>query len=218
MIVTEDGYGKRVAVGEVRRTQGRGTVGVRVSRDPIAAALVVNGEGAGDVVIVSAAGKVERVALASIPVRRRSDPSSGRVSKGARVMRLAAGDVVATVAVATEDESASGTWVGTRPPAIPPRMWPGGRVGLRDGENVRSVVYFGPLKDLAEIERGGSPAVGREEWARSDVHKASSYWCVHCGTEHPGPERVYACVDAHADDADAGWLKRSQPGRRRRAH
>lgn len=80
LIVTEDGFGKRVAVDEVRRTS-RGAKGVNLSSAPVAAVLVVDRDD-GDVVIATAAGRVERVAVRSFPVRRRSNPKTGHISRG----------------------------------------------------------------------------------------------------------------------------------------
>ena len=178
LIVTEDGYGKRVAVDEVRRT-ARDTIGVNVSKSEIAAAVVVSAD-VGDVVIASAGGVVQRVAVSSIPLRRRSNPSTGAVSRGARVMALDTGDKVATVALQMSPD----TPVNAPPPASARRSWPAGRVGLRDGESVRSVVTFSPVADVSEIVPGGKPTVDREEWEQTDVHQASSYWCVYLSLIH----------------------------------
>ena len=196
LLVTENGYAKRVGVGEIRRTKARGGVGVVVSRVPVAAALVV-GEVTGDMVIATQQGMVQRVPLASIPTRRRVHQSSGRVSKGVRVMTLDDGDAVATVALARA-ETLPPMGVETAAEGLGGGEWPGGRVGLREGETARSAQVFGPLADLAEVKPGGSPAVERDEWARCAVHLTSTYCCVHCRTEHPSPEAVYACIDAHA--------------------
>jgi tRNA A37 threonylcarbamoyladenosine synthetase subunit TsaC/SUA5/YrdC len=69
LVVTEDGYGKRIPVDEIVRTKGRDTVGVKVSNHPIPAALVVDRLDS-DVVIATKAAKIERLSLASIPQRR----------------------------------------------------------------------------------------------------------------------------------------------------
>ncbi|HXH35714.1 MAG TPA: hypothetical protein VNJ54_15130 [Plantibacter sp.] len=36
----------------------------------------------------------------------------------------------------------------------------------------------------------------RSEWAKSDVHKASTYSCGKCGLRLPDPHAVYAHLDA----------------------
>ena len=38
--------------------------------------------------------------------------------------------------------------------------------------------------------------VPREEWAETDVHKASSYACGKCGKRFEHPDEVYAHIDA----------------------
>jgi hypothetical protein len=187
LIVTEDGMGRRVAVDEIRRTKGRGGVGVTVSKSAIAAALVVSDDD-GDVLIASAGGIVQRVALASIPIRRRIDPSSGRIPKGARVMTLDSGDKVATVAV----EMSPADRVETAAPAIRGAEWPGHGAGLQSGERTRSVVVFAPMRERDDPPTGA--LVGDQD---PDVHAVSSYWCDDCGRQHPDAEAVYACLDGH---------------------
>lgn len=36
----------------------------------------------------------------------------------------------------------------------------------------------------------------REEWERSDVHKASTYSCAKCGRKFDGPHDLYDHLDA----------------------
>jgi hypothetical protein len=46
--------------------------------------------------------------------------------------------------------------------------------------------------------------VPREEWERSDVHKASRYFCQHCGKEFAGPHDLYDHIDAVHKRLDDG--------------
>lgn len=94
LIVTEDGYGKRIPVSDIPR-QGRGRQEVQVSSEPVAAALVAP-EGQ-EVAIASAGGKVERIAVADIPIRRRRVLPGGKLAKGVAVIGLDPGDRVAAV-------------------------------------------------------------------------------------------------------------------------
>lgn len=44
-------------------------------------------------------------------------------------------------------------------------------------------------------------AVPADEWANSEVHKASTYSCGKCGQRFESPERLYDHLDAeHADE------------------
>lgn len=42
-----------------------------------------------------------------------------------------------------------------------------------------------------------SSGMTREEWERTDVHKASEYFCSRCGMESATPEELYAHLDAN---------------------
>jgi hypothetical protein len=77
----------------------RAVKGVKISTVPVAAAIWIDG-GDGDVVIATTRGKIERVAISSIPVRRRRVTSAGRVARGVCVVRLSEGDRVASAEVA----------------------------------------------------------------------------------------------------------------------
>ena len=182
LIVTEDGYGRRVRLGEIKRMKDRGRVGVKLSRWPIAAALVVDARDTA-LIITTAAGKVVRVAVAQVPLRQRIDSTTGRMPKGLRLIRLAPGDRVTALACMVE----------------PPAAWPGGRVGLTDGESTAQVRVLHPLAAVEDLELGGEPAVDREAWSQTDVHRRSRYWCVHCGSEQRDPAAVYECIDSHAE-------------------
>lgn len=41
-----------------------------------------------------------------------------------------------------------------------------------------------------------SSGMTREEWERTDVHKASSYSCAKCGKRFASPDDVYDHLDA----------------------
>ena len=89
LAVTASGYGKRVPVRKLPRTN-RGTQGVRLSTPPLAGATVV---GLGDtVVIATRRGKVEAIAVADVPQK-------GRRARGVRLVALDRGDQVSTVAL-----------------------------------------------------------------------------------------------------------------------
>ncbi len=95
LIVTESGHAKRVELAAVPVT-GRGRSGVRVSREPLAAALVVAARD--DVLIATRAGRVERVAISDVPVMDRR-------ARGVRIIDLDDGDIVTTAAVAAVSPS-----------------------------------------------------------------------------------------------------------------
>ena len=191
LLVDEDGRGKRIPVGEVRHVM-RGRVGVNVSTVPLAVSLVVDDPTA-ELLLMTKAGKVQRVRVADVPVRRRAS-DGGRPAKGARIIRLLDGDRIASGTLATPVE--------TRPAALrtpsPGDSWPGGRVGLKRGESVTDVRILNPQRSLAEITPGGTMAVTADEWKATDVHQPSRYWCAHCGVKHPDPESVYTCIGNHA--------------------
>jgi DNA gyrase/topoisomerase IV subunit A len=96
LVITEDGYGKRVPITDIRRTH-RGARGVHLSSVPVAAALMVRGHE--HIVIATATGKLERVAVEEAPIRRRRVLPGGTLAKGARLVRLAKGDRVTTAAL-----------------------------------------------------------------------------------------------------------------------
>jgi hypothetical protein len=194
LIVTEDGYGRRVPVHEIRKTDRRAS-GVRVSKTPVAIAMVVDDPEA-ELVIAAAGGKVQRVSVGSVPVRRRTDPSSGKVPKGARVIRLRAGDHVASGAlVARVKVPATATEAEIRG-----KM----HVVITDGESIGEIRVLHPLRELASDGPSdqlvnGEMTLSRDEWVQSEVHAGSSYWCSHCGRQHTDPHAVYDCLDRHVD-------------------
>jgi hypothetical protein len=52
-------------------------------------------------------------------------------------------------------------------------------------------------KTRSQSKSSGKPAVPREQWAKTDIHRHSTYFCGICGKQHPDPEAVYACIDSH---------------------
>jgi len=99
LVVTERGYGKRTELAAYR-IQGRGGRGILTLRPgsrqgPVVAARVIQEKN--DVFLISAEGEVIRLAAAEIP--RRS-----RTTQGVTLMRLAAEDRVAAVAVVEEGD------------------------------------------------------------------------------------------------------------------
>lgn len=53
----------------------------------------------------------------------------------------------------------------------------------------------------------GQPVVSREEWAQTDVHKASKYSCGRCGKRFASPHDVYAHLDAAHPEPKKGWKR-----------
>lgn len=190
LVVTEDGYAKRVPLEDISPRR-RGAKGVCLSSVPVAAVMEV--DGTGDLVIATGSGQIERIAVGDVPVRRRRVLSSGRLAKGALVVRLAKGDRVASVASSDPPGVAQ-----CPPPGREPVDWPWGTIGLRDGERFGQMAVLHPPHPLDSISTGGQPVVPRDEWANTDVHQASTYFCAHCGEQYAHPEDVYGCIDAHA--------------------
>jgi len=96
LVITEDGYGKRVLTSEIPRTNRR-TQGVSVSHTPIAAALVVD-ESTPELIIQTRAGKTQRIKTSAVPIRHRA-----RGRRGVRLIRLMPDDLVASVAPVASD-------------------------------------------------------------------------------------------------------------------
>jgi hypothetical protein len=183
LVVTEDGFAKRLPVAELPPRR-RAAKGVCVSSVPLAAALEV---GAGDeVVLASALGKVERVAVTEVPLRRRRVLSAGQMSKGVRVMRLPAG-----ARVADEPVDVAAGVAQSPAPGFQRQIRVALSVALSAGESVAQVVI--PARSGRT-----SPMLPREQWAATEVHAAGRYWCGSCGAEQPDPHAVYGCLDRHA--------------------
>lgn len=118
LVVSEKGLGKRTSFAHFRE-QHRGGVGIKALNitertGTLVEALVVSGEG-GDVAIVSEKGIVIRVPLKSVK-------RLGRATQGVRLMRVGAGDRVASVALIqkepTEDKETSERLPMTRGPDV----------------------------------------------------------------------------------------------------
>jgi DNA gyrase subunit A len=103
LVVMENGLGKMTPVDEYR-LQGRGGTGVKAAQltvktgDIVGAAVLKEGDD-GDLLCVSRQGQTIRMRLSDIPSR-------GRATQGVIVMRLNAGDKVATTSVLMEDKEA----------------------------------------------------------------------------------------------------------------
>jgi len=93
LVVTENGYGKKSALKQFK-LQRRGGSGIKAAQitaktGPIVVAEVLEGSEE-DIIAISQKGQVIRTALGSIPVL-------GRATQGVRIMKLEAGDKVASV-------------------------------------------------------------------------------------------------------------------------
>jgi DNA gyrase/topoisomerase IV subunit A len=202
LIVTEDGYGKRVPLDDDLTRKHRGVHGAGIASRPVAVSCVVVDEiidvGDGtitvdrhedrDLVLATRNGIVNRIKVGSVPVRRRSHSTGGKrvVSRGVRIIKLDAGDRVATGAV-TRDRVAEST-------QKPPLSLDGIRVST-------DRLVFGPRRPLSAISTTGEPALDTEAWAATEIHKHSTYRCAHCGSEHPDPYAVYECIATHVERA-----------------
>jgi hypothetical protein len=133
-----------------------------------------------DLVLATANGIINRIKVGSVPRRKRA--SDGRVTKGARILRPDPGDRVVSGAIAPKT-----TGLAARSP---------------ESETVATDrLVFGPRRSLDAISTAGEPALDREAWAATEVHKHSTYRCGHCGAEHPEPHAVYECIAAHVEAA-----------------
>ena len=74
------------------RQKYRGGRGTKVSSAPVAEAIVVDDANA-VLMVMSARGQVLRTTVGQVPIRRREVLTGGRLSKGARLMRLDDGDL-----------------------------------------------------------------------------------------------------------------------------
>ncbi len=93
LVVTERGYGKQSAVSEFKK-QKRGGSGIKAAKLTAKTGAIVGAsmirEEATELIAISRKGQVIRTELGSVPVL-------GRVTQGVRIMRLDAGDAVASV-------------------------------------------------------------------------------------------------------------------------
>ena len=93
LVVAENGFGKKTAIGQYRK-QSRAGSGIKTSKvtdktGKLVASLLVSGEQE-ELIAISQKGQVIKTAISSIP-------SLSRSTQGVRLMRLAAGDKVASV-------------------------------------------------------------------------------------------------------------------------
>jgi hypothetical protein len=204
LVVTEDGRGKRTAVGRYRAT-GRAAKGVRAAtvHAPLVGALIVTD--ADELVLATSAAKVERIAVAQVP-------RLGRATRGVRLVKLGPDETVTAVALAPQADQANVTLSGPRIEATGVRFATPdqvndpavrvGRVALRPGEQFATAVVLHPASRPRPGD-GARLAVPRGEWATSTVHAHSNYWCGHCGIQLEDPEAVYEHIDAaHASGPD----------------
>ena len=110
LVVTENGYGKRTAIGEYP-VKGRGSMGVKTiqlteARGALAGALMVREHE--ELVFISRNGMVQRTSVRGIN-------RYGRGSQGVRLMNLREDDVVSAVALVVESEEAVEEPLGTAP-------------------------------------------------------------------------------------------------------
>ena len=96
LVVMENGYGKRTALKEYR-LQSRGGSGIKTANitsktGELVSSCVLSGEEE-DLIVISRKGHVIRTAISSIPKISRS-------TQGVRIMKLEAGDKVASAACA----------------------------------------------------------------------------------------------------------------------
>ena len=96
LIVTENGYGKSTPAKEYK-TQKRGGSGIKTVKltaktGPIVRGIIVTGEERqeGELVIMSKKGQVIKLPLKQVP-------TLGRDTQGVRVMKMRAGDAIASV-------------------------------------------------------------------------------------------------------------------------
>jgi len=163
-----------------------------ISSVPVVAVLMV--DGSETVLIATKRGRVNRVAVSTIPVRRRRVQSGDRVAKGAAVFNLDEGDRVATAELASDTPAAVAQCLPTGLGAV---EWPWGTSGQNPGERIVESAVLLPRRPLESIAPGGRMTVARDEWAKTEIHRAGSYSCAHCGQRYEHPEDVYACIDGH---------------------
>jgi DNA gyrase/topoisomerase IV subunit A len=142
LVVTEGGYGKRVKVDEIRRTN-RGTQGVRVSKKPVAIAIVVEATDTdSDLLISTTSGKVQRISIADVPIKARTYSTNGPrgIPTGARIIRLRDGDRVAS-GMLSNGSGATGPSNSpvTDAVAMGPHIRAEMGVALHDGESIGDI-------------------------------------------------------------------------------
>ncbi len=97
LIVMENGFGKTTKLKEYK-VQGRGGSGIKTAKitpktGPVVQAVVLDEESEGrDLMVISAKGQIIRTSIKSVP-------TLGRATQGVRIMRLNAGDKIASAAI-----------------------------------------------------------------------------------------------------------------------
>jgi len=97
LVLTDNGFGKRTPIKEYK-CQGRGGSGVKTAKitaktGPLAKIEIISNEE--DLIVISQKGQVIRTKISSIP-------KLGRDTQGVRIMKMKAGDKVASAACLTE--------------------------------------------------------------------------------------------------------------------
>ena len=150
LVVTENGYGKRTAIGEYP-VKGRGSMGVKTiqlteARGALAGALMVREHE--ELVFISRNGMVQRTSVRGIN-------RYGRGSQGVRVMNLREEDVVSAVALVVESEEQAEIPATSEGVATPIDPGPVGDAGEDLTEDV--------MHDVPELEDDGQPGEIDEE-------------------------------------------------------
>jgi len=119
LVVTENGYGKRTAISEYRKTKrgakGVGTIKLTEAKGALAGALVVREHE--ELVFISVGGMVQRTGVRGIS-------RYGRLSQGVRVMNMKSDDVVSAVALVVDSGPGTGNdgevvGLGEAPEGVP---------------------------------------------------------------------------------------------------
>ena len=102
MTITENGYGKRTAVQDYRKTAraGKGVINVKVSEKTGEVVTTVSVNDSDSIIITTAKGIVIRTSLKNIRVM-------GRAAQGVRIVKLQQGDKV-TDLVKVQEENGNG--------------------------------------------------------------------------------------------------------------
>jgi hypothetical protein len=200
LIVTSDGYAKRLALAEVP-TRRPNAKGVRVSSEPVVAAMVV-GDGS-DLLIATRLGKVERVAAVDVPILHRRVLARGRMAKGTRLVDLAGTDTVARVVQCPS----AGLGRATRPTTTTNPQ--GGR--MTDVEPDVAAMFRGQLKEwkpqlnMMERHRPDDPLT---PWTRRRVERIEAS----LAQLENGCDPLQVLEDAEKANApDLQWIRERMP-------
>jgi len=97
LVVMENGFGKKTEL-KFYKTQGRGGSGIKTAKitpktGPVVQSVVLDEESEGrDLMVISAKGQIIRTSIKSVP-------ALGRATQGVRIMRLNAGDKIASAVI-----------------------------------------------------------------------------------------------------------------------